>query len=355
MNKLLLRKIAAGLGIAAVGWSLWLSASSAGAQQPQPGKAPDPAPTARPGAAQPGATAPPAPTARPGLPPGHPPVGKQPDAQGQLPPRGRTPDQIRDLIERSKQQQKGPGQAAAPSKVRYPTDEHGNCLRRGPHDPPPDINLVHGWLGVNDEKAAPPAPQRTGALDWAWWKWRLTPYPWRYENHDDHCDPRNEPVPLIANIINVAALFYLLARFGRKPIKEGLEKRKRNVMAEIDRARAIKASAVERLQKYKHDLEHLDEKLDALRHQYVTEGAVEEQRVRQDAAETLARMLGDAEFRIAQESKSAREELSREALEQALRAAEDLLKKSLTPADHQRLAEQYLESLPAALHDGGRR
>src|SRR5687768_6734795 len=124
------RKIVGVVGIAAVGWSLWLTASSAGAQpqpaekQPVPGKAPQPA-------------------AQPGLPPGHPPVGKQPDAQGQLPPRGRTPEQIRDLLERSKargeQPQKGPGEGAAPSKVRYPRDEHGNCLRRGPHDPPPDI------------------------------------------------------------------------------------------------------------------------------------------------------------------------------------------------------------------------
>jgi F-type H+-transporting ATPase subunit b len=238
--------------------------------------------------------------------------------------------------------------------MRYPRDEHGYCLRRGPHDPPPDINLVHGWLGVNDEKAAPAAPPRSGALDWAWWKWRLTPYPWRYENHDDECDPRNESVPLAANIINISALFYLLVRFGRKPIRESLEKRKRNITAEIERARGIKASAVERLKRYQHELEHLDDKLDALRKQYVSEGVLEEQRVRQDAAETLQRMLADAEFRVAQESKTAREELSREALEGALRAAEQLLQKSLTPADHERLHEQYLTALPAALREGGR-
>jgi hypothetical protein len=38
-------------------------------------------------------------------------------------------------------------------------------MHHGAHDPPPDINLVHGWLGVNDEKAPPPPPPRTGAFD----------------------------------------------------------------------------------------------------------------------------------------------------------------------------------------------
>jgi F-type H+-transporting ATPase subunit b len=346
------RRIVAVVGLGAVAWSLWLVGSSAWAQgQPPPG-AKDVIPTAQP--------APPPAGAQPsGLPPGHPPIGKQPGG-AQVPPKGRTADQLRELIDRQKGLQgggkapEGGGAGEAP-KMRYPRDEHGECLHHGAHDPPPDINLLHGWLGVNEEKAPPPPPPRTGAFDWGWWKWRLTPYPWRYDNHEDECDPRNEPVPLIANIINVGALFFLIGRFGRRPLRESLEKRKRGITSEIDRARTIKEGAVERLERYKHDLAHLDDKLAALRQQYLSEGVLEEQRVQREASEALTRMLTDAEFRVTQESKAARETLSREALDDALRAAEALLEKSVTAADHDRLAEEYLEQVGTALGNGGRR
>ena len=70
-------------------------------------------------------------------------------------------------------------------------------------------------------------------------------------------------------------------------------------------------------------------------------------------------MLADADFRVSQESKSARDKLSSEALEAALAAAEELIAKSLTKADHDRLAKEYLDEIGPALksatmgQDGG--
>jgi F0F1-type ATP synthase membrane subunit b/b' len=75
----------------------------------------------------------------------------------------------------------------------------------------------------------------------------------------------------------------------------------------------------------------------------------EEKRMTGELEENRERMLADADFRISQESKQARDELSREALESALDAAEKLLETSVTPADHERLCEQYLEEVAAAL------
>lgn len=307
-----------------------------------PKAAPKEAATARPKAAQ------------PGLPPGHPPVDQKMDPQRR--------EQLRQLLEQRRKQRgepqaAAPGQAepAKPKKPKAPRDEHGHCLGQGPDDRPKDINLFHGWLGSKDElgtaddawsKAVEPPPTK-GSQDW--WIWRLTPYPFRYDNHEDHCDRANQPVPLLANIVNLGALAFILVRFGRKPVSEALKNRKRTIMSEFDKAAEIKRSARARLDEYEDQLDHLDDKLESLREQYAAEGRHEEARVREAAAERHERMLGDAEFRVSQESKSARDELSREALEEALTAAETLVQKSLTAADHERIAADYLDDLAAAL------
>jgi F-type H+-transporting ATPase subunit b len=270
-------------------------------------------------------------------------------------------EQLKQFLEqrrrqRAQQQKAAPRQQPAhPKKPKAPRDEHGHCLGQGPDDRPKDINLFHGWLGTKHElgeageawsKAIkPPSPK--GSKEW--WYWRLTPYPYRYDNHDDHCDRANQPVPLLANIINLAALAFIIVRYGRKPVSEALKNRKRTVMTEFDKAADIKRSARNRLDDYEDQLDNLDERLDSLREQYAAEGRYEEERVRKESAERRERMLADATFRVSQESKALRDELSREALEAALDAAEELIEKSLTKADHDRLAAAYLEELGPAL------
>ena len=331
---------------------------------------PSAAPTARPNAA---------PTARPnaaptssanaispitGLPGWHPPVGGSgPAPQAQPPMRpGHDQKNVRQLVEQLKREPGGVMPTlASPSARKFPTDEHGYCIGQGPNDPPKNVNLFHGWLGVNNEKAVP-APQRLddSSPSWfaarfgstAWWKWRLTPHPWRYENHDDECDPRNTPIPLLANLINFGLLMWLVTRFGGKPIAEALKKRRSAIMSEIDRAKEIKASAKGRLDQYAADLDKLDDKQAALRLLYAEEGELDEKHLREELGQARTRMLADADFRVVQEAKSTRDTLSREALEGALVAAEALLGDSINDDDHNRLCEEFLNDIGNALVKG---
>jgi F-type H+-transporting ATPase subunit b len=243
-----------------------------------------------------------------------------------------------------------PEPAEAPRPALHPRDAHGNCLQHGPNDRPAEINQVHGWLGVNNDKAVPP-PGAPGTQ--AWWLWRATPYPWRYDNHDDHCDPRNEPVPLLAGIINLGALIYLLVRFGRRPLREALVKRRIDVTSEIDKARNIRLEAQKRVDRYQDDLEHLDDKLAAMRDQYAAEGVTDEARLVEDMQQARERMLADTDLRLVQEEKVLRDSLSLQALQDAVAAAEELLVAKVTEQDHQRLAEEYLEQIGPALLGGG--
>ena len=351
------------LGVAWVTWSMFASAQPGQPKQPKP-----------PAAKQKG---PPLPVGKDGkpkmqLPPGHPPINpgagrRGKGNQGKVGDR----DQRRRALEELRKRrgnipglqpggQRGrPADAAAPPKKKFPRDAHGHCLGDGANDRPKDINLLHGWFMANNDKAVPAPPKSGGEPWWGseylgnsdWWIWRITPYPYRYENHDDHCDPRNQPVPLIANVVNLGFLIFLFVRFGKKPMLAGLRERKKSIMSEIDKARDIKKSAQAKLDKYEDELKHLDDRLEQLRGQYAAEGEVEEARVREDMAETRERMMADARFRVEQEHKTARDQLSTEALTGAMKAAEELLKTSVTDADHERLAEEYLDQIGPALKE----
>ncbi|MFP6683915.1 MAG: ATP synthase F0 subunit B [Polyangiaceae bacterium] len=302
-----------------------------------------------------------------GLPAGHPPINQRPRrAQPRRPaarPRTGRPIQIPGFGTRGVKPPTRP-------KIRYPRDEHGHCVGDGMNNLPKPINFVHGLLMANNDKAlaAAPPPKRVTVApeanrieklkasfeaNWPRYKWQWTPSLWRYENHQDHCDPRNEPTPLAATVFNVGLVFFLLVRFGRPKVREALVKRKQSVMSEIDKATKIKREAKKRLAEYNDRLEHLEEQRDELRAQYRLEGEHEEQLAREELSSARDRMMGDAHFLVTQESKIARDQLSKEALEGALQAAEDLLKSSVTPADHDRLAEEYLDQIGSAMHDDG--
>ncbi|MBI4701750.1 MAG: hypothetical protein HY744_11435 [Deltaproteobacteria bacterium] len=285
---------------------------------------------------------PPGPAPPPG-PPGAQPGGRPPRIHGPPTWDRQQLEELRRRIAEARRQRDERAARSAPSPEPEPTAQ----CHRDPGARPPDINLVHGFLGVDDDKAPPPPPLPKGT--WEWWKWRLTPSLWRYENHKLACDPRSEAPPLGASIINVAVLGYLLVRFGRRPLAAALEKRRQSIIAEIERARAVKEQAAKRLEDYNDRLDHLDEKLEELRARYQADHEADTERLVREMGEQRHRLLVDAQFLLAQETKAARDDLSHEALREALAAAQDLLLHQVTPRDHERIAEQYLDLVGPAL------
>lgn len=324
----------------------WVSAQQPPAAQPTP----PPGEVKPPPATAPEVKTPPArqllpkaprPTQRP---PRRPP--RRPDATGPTRPLQRPPIKSPEDIERQM------AELQKLAECSHYTDEQGRCRFYGPTDRPKDINLFHGLLGTTENKSeveAPPEPRGS----WEWWKWRLTPTWYRYDNHDCPCDPQNEPTPLIANIINFGALVFLFVWFGKKPLREALRKRKESIMSEIDKAKSIKKKAQQRLDHYEAELDQLDQKLVNLKGQYAADAERERGEIETDGERNRQRLLADVEQRLRQEARGARDELSKEALMSALRAAEELIKERLTKADQERIAEEYLDHIGPALAEPG--
>jgi F-type H+-transporting ATPase subunit b len=151
--------------------------------------------------------------------------------------------------------------------------------------------------------------------------------------------------PYVAMLINfavLAAAYYLL---GKKGVADGLQSRRDTIAKEIEDAQRMKHEAEERAKVYQEKLATLEDEMRMAREALVHAGEAEQERIVKDAEAKAERMRKDAEFLVEQEVKQIRGELLREAVEAAVRAAEDLLKARVTPADHERLAEDYLADL----------
>ncbi len=154
----------------------------------------------------------------------------------------------------------------------------------------------------------------------------------------------NQP-PFIALVINAAILFGLYYWKGKKPIAEGLKNRRDEIAKEIEEAGRLKAAAEERAKVYQAKLGKLEEELATAREALLKAGQAERDRAVADAKEKADRMRRDAEFMVEQEMKQLQIDIHREAASAAVLAAEELLKKRITPADHERLADEYLSDL----------
>lgn len=210
------------------------------------------------------------------------------------------------------------------------TAPHG--APRGPHgDPhaaaPPGAHGAEGEHGGGEHAHWPPA-----GLNWT-------------DLHD-----ADRP-PFLAMLVNFAILAGAYYSLGKKPIAEALKNRRAEVAKEIEEAERMKREAEARAEQYQAKLSHLEEELVTARAALVEAGKGEKERIVREAEEKAARLQKETEFLVEQEVRQMQQDLWREAVERATAAAEDLLRKRVTAADQERLAEEYLSEMskrPAA-------
>jgi len=204
-------------------------------------------------------------------------------------------------------------------------------------DPPPNVNYWHGLLMVDNVRS-----QQPGFLN------QLL---FRYENPKRPCDPKNEPPPYLASLLNFAVLAFVLFHYGKKPLADSLLARKKAITAEIDTATRLKDDAEARLADFEEKIENIALKLDEVRGEYAAQAELEKKHVIAEAEERRIRMRRDAEFRVEQERKAARDVLLAEAVLGATQAAEALIQRQMSGSDQDRMANAYLASVAKSLSD----
>ena len=154
-----------------------------------------------------------------------------------------------------------------------------------------------------------------------------------------------EQPPYVAALINFGLLALLYYGVGRKPLAEGLKSRRATIVKDIEEAQRMKREAEARAKEYQAKLANLEDELAATKRALEDAGKTDRERIVKEAEEKAARLQKDASFLLDQEMKQMRQDLVRETVEIAVAAAEDLLKKRVTPEDQDRMAEEFLRSL----------
>lgn len=195
---------------------------------------------------------------------------------------------------------------------------HGEAAEHGAHHAPSldDINWYHGLL-FEREGAEPSLLIR----------------------------PKGMPVPFLGYVLNAAVLYAIIYRFAKKPLRDGLAKRKAKILSGMKDAAAHRADAEARLEGYKQKLASIDEEVERVRRDMREAGEAERARVLAEARARRERMERDARTLVEQEFVAARENLAKEMVQSALRSASTELEARVTPADHARFADDYLAKL----------
>jgi len=217
---------------------------------------------------------------------------------------------------------------AAPAPAPHAADGHaeehaaaaGHGEGHGDHAPTfQDINWGYGFLG-----------EKEGAEPSLLWR------------------PKGMPVPFGALALNAAILYFLLIKFGKKPISDALKARKLGIMKGMEEAGRMKAEAEASLAKYKKQLDEIDSEVERIRREMKESGEADSARILSEAKERRERMERDAHLLVEQEMKAARETLLRETVRAAVKSAETTLTAKIGDGDRQRLGDEFLASVKAS-------
>ena len=154
---------------------------------------------------------------------------------------------------------------------------------------------------------------------------------------------------VVKQAINFAILAGVLVYFLRKPLSSFLAERSELLRKAIDDAAKARAEAAEKLSSIESRTAKLADEISLLNARMDAEAVAESRRLRETAAVEISRIRTQAEFTGEQEVKKAREELRREASLLAAGAAEELVRKTLSPDDQERLVRENIEKIEGIL------
>ena len=155
---------------------------------------------------------------------------------------------------------------------------------------------------------------------------------------------------ILKQAINFLILAGVLVYFLRKPLSSFLKERSELLRKAIDDAAKARAEAAEKLAAIESRTAKLADEIAAMNAKMDVEAEAEARRLQEAAAVEIARIRAQTEFTGEQEVKKAREELRREAALLTARAAEDLVRKTLSPQDQERLVRENLEKIEGIVH-----
>lgn len=146
-------------------------------------------------------------------------------------------------------------------------------------------------------------------------------------------------------VVSFAILFFVLYKFAFPGILSVLEEREKKIKDSLDQAERHRAEAEHRLREYEAKLSAASKEAEGI----MTSAKERAQRLLEENEQRLTaeaeRIKGDATREIDQERRKAIQEIRTQTTDLALMVAEKVVERSLTDADHRKLADDALAAL----------
>ena len=155
---------------------------------------------------------------------------------------------------------------------------------------------------------------------------------------------------IVKQAINFLVLAGVLVYFLRKPLSSFLKERSELMRKAIDDAAKARAEAAEKLAAIEARTANLADEIAGMNAKMDVDAAAEALRLKETVAAEISRIRAQSEFTGEQEVKKAREELRREASLLSARAAEEIVRKTLSPEDQERLVRENIEKIEGIVH-----
>lgn len=146
----------------------------------------------------------------------------------------------------------------------------------------------------------------------------------------------------VANFVVLVGFFYWLVA---KKIKEYFFERRQTIKSTIDEKAAEKEETEKKFREYSAKLDKATEEISNIFEMIKSQGTVEKEKIIEDAKKAAEKMKEDAQTRMEQEFKAARNQLRADAAKLSVEMAEELLKKNITQERHGYMVKDYLDKV----------
>jgi len=146
-------------------------------------------------------------------------------------------------------------------------------------------------------------------------------------------------------MLNFVILIWFLYWVAAKKIKEFFFDRRQNIKTNVEETVAEKEETEKKFNEYSAKLDKATEEINNIFEMIKAQGLVEKGKIIEDAKIAAEKMKEDAQARMEQELKAARNRLRAEAAQLSVEMAEELLKKNITPEHHDYMVKDYLDKV----------
>jgi len=153
---------------------------------------------------------------------------------------------------------------------------------------------------------------------------------------------------LVLHAIHLLLFLGVAGWLARKPMSDALRNRAHDIRKDLTDSARERDEAYQRHQELVARLDKLSTEIEGMEAEARQEAANEEQKLVERAQREAERIADMAQRNVRDEATRARNALRRDAVDLAVKLAEGILAKSVTQADQQALARDFLESLESS-------